>query len=514
MTELDRKAIPISEPDIKPNDEVFHLEDVPTKPGDGGIVVLTAEEKARVKHLVRRIDLRMLGIVLMYIMNQLDRSNMPAARLKGFQKDLKMTDSEYSAVISILYVGYIFAQVPSNLLLNYCGRPSLYLPFWMVCWGIVSACTGICTSFAGAFVCRLVLGWVESPLFPGAIFVLSKWYTRKELAKRVTMLWMANFISNALNGLISAGILAGTDGLRGHPGWRWLFWIDGAMTIFLALCMVFIIPDFPHNDRWLSFSDRALAQKRLALETGEADEDSDMSLLTTLKLVVTDIKCWLVLLSVFGQLIAQSFQQFFPTIVATLGYGSTDSLLLTCPPWVFAGIVAYVNAYYSDKRGRRFEHLIGPYFIALIGFIIAATTTKPGPRYVSMFLMCTVNAGYLLNYPWLSAIIPRPPAKRAVAIAFVNSLGNLATVAGSFIFPTKWAPRYYQTWAVMCVAIAFAVTMALSLRLHLVRLNKKMDQGSYIDENGRMQVAALTNEALSGSQRVAEGNVTVWRYQL
>jgi hypothetical protein len=41
---------------------------------------------------------------------------------------------------------------------------------------------------------------------------------------------MANFISNSLNGLISAGILAGTNGKLGHAGWRWLFWIDGAMS--------------------------------------------------------------------------------------------------------------------------------------------------------------------------------------------------------------------------------------------------------------------------------------------
>jgi hypothetical protein len=47
-----------------------------------------------------------------------------------------MTDSQYSTCISILYVGYIFAQIPSNFLLNWCGRPSLYLPLWMAAWGV------------------------------------------------------------------------------------------------------------------------------------------------------------------------------------------------------------------------------------------------------------------------------------------------------------------------------------------------------------------------------------------
>jgi hypothetical protein len=53
---------------------------------------------------------------------------------------------------------------------------------------------------------------------------------------------MANFISNSLNGLISAGILAGTNGKLGHAGWRWLFWIDGAMSESKCAC---VCPSLP-----------------------------------------------------------------------------------------------------------------------------------------------------------------------------------------------------------------------------------------------------------------------------
>jgi hypothetical protein len=59
-----------------------------------------------------------------------------------------------------------------------------------------------------------------------------------------------------------------------------------------------------------------------------------------------------------------------------LGYNSTITLLLTAPPWVFAGIVAYCNAYVSDVRQRRFEHLAAPYVLAIVGFIMAATTSQ------------------------------------------------------------------------------------------------------------------------------------------
>jgi MFS family permease len=71
------------------------------------------------------------------------------------------------AGLSILFVSYIIAQVPSNLLLNHLGRPSLYLGFFVCAWGLVSALTCLVKSYAGIIVCRLMLGFMEAPFFPG-----------------------------------------------------------------------------------------------------------------------------------------------------------------------------------------------------------------------------------------------------------------------------------------------------------------------------------------------------------
>ena len=51
-------------------------------------------------------------------------------------------------------------QVPSNALLNYAGRPSLYLGFFTTAWGLVSAVTSQVQSFGGIVACRLILGIV------------------------------------------------------------------------------------------------------------------------------------------------------------------------------------------------------------------------------------------------------------------------------------------------------------------------------------------------------------------
>ena len=47
-----------------------------------------------------------------------DRSNIGNARVAGLQQDLKMTNYQYSIALTITYIPYIAAELPSNLLLK------------------------------------------------------------------------------------------------------------------------------------------------------------------------------------------------------------------------------------------------------------------------------------------------------------------------------------------------------------------------------------------------------------
>lgn len=186
---------------------------------------MTPEHRAAVeKSLKRKLDTRCALFVLIYIMNYLDRNNIAAARLKGLQTDLKLDDTQYATCLSILYVGYILMQVPSNMLINRIARPSLYLSAVMTLWGLISTLSGIANGFAGMVTIRFFLGFVEAAFLPGALLILSKWYTRRELTTRNAILFCGNLISNAFSALIGAGVLSNMQGVLGHAAWRWLFW--------------------------------------------------------------------------------------------------------------------------------------------------------------------------------------------------------------------------------------------------------------------------------------------------
>lgn len=99
------------------------------------------------KALVRKIDIRIFPVlILLFILNFIDRNNFANARLNGLEQDLHLTDLQYQTCISILLVGYVSMQVPSNMFLNYISRPSLYLCSCVAIWGAISACTAATVS--------------------------------------------------------------------------------------------------------------------------------------------------------------------------------------------------------------------------------------------------------------------------------------------------------------------------------------------------------------------------------
>ena len=96
----------------------------------------------------------------MYVMNYIDRNALPQARVQGLEEDIGLVGVQYNVALSILFVGYVSMQVPSNMILGLV-RPSWYLAGCMVVWGVVSGCTGAVHNFGGIVAARFFLGITE-----------------------------------------------------------------------------------------------------------------------------------------------------------------------------------------------------------------------------------------------------------------------------------------------------------------------------------------------------------------
>ncbi|KAJ4174139.1 hypothetical protein NW754_004554 [Fusarium falciforme] len=452
--------------------------------------------RARVeKRLKLKLDARCGLFVLIYIMNYLDRNNIAAARLRGLQEDLKLDDNEYATCLSILYVGYILMQVPSNIFINRIQRPSLYLAAIMLIWGLISTLSGNTYNFAGMVTVRFFLGFTEAAFLPGALLILSKWYTRRELTKRNAILFCGNLISNAFSALIAAGVLSKMDGVLGHASWRWLFWIEGAITMGIAIAAAFILPDLPHNTKGFSREELEVAQLRIIEDVGEADVDAEgQGPFDGLYMALTDPKIYVMMITFAAYVVGLSFNAFFPTLTGTLGLDYVPTLLMSSPPWLFSCIVSLIVAWSSDRSQEKFWHIVGPIGIGLVGFIISMCTGNVAARYVALFLQAASYAGYIVFYSWISSTFPRPPAKRAVAIALINAFAQLGNIAGSYVWGLK-DNGFRGSYGIVTAMFGATVVGALALRMMLVRMNKQLEEQEEAWETQRDVAQQMRDEA-------------------
>lgn len=90
--------------------------------------------------------------------------------------------------------------------------------------------------------------------------------------------------------------------------------IEGAMTVFVAICAFFILPNFPKTTGWLTPEERELAIWRLEEDAGEVDEDH-RSVLWGFKLAIRDIRVYILMLMILCIVSSGGVTNFFPTVL-------------------------------------------------------------------------------------------------------------------------------------------------------------------------------------------------------
>ncbi|KAK1974251.1 major facilitator superfamily transporter [Colletotrichum cereale] len=422
--------------------------------------------------LVRRLDWMIMPILWgMYWLNYLDRNAIALARLNTLEEDLDLTSNQYLTCVSILFVGYVIVGIPANMVVTRV-RPSLWMSSCMAVWAVISALTAASRNYTGLLLTRFFLGITEAPYYPGALYILATFYTRKELATRISILYTGNILATAFAGLIALGIFQ-MHGMAGIAGWKWLFIIQGAVTFLLAVVAYFVLPDEPLTTRWLTPEERVLANERILRDTvGNAGQTTTWSGLLE---AARDPKVWLFTLMQHCHLGANGFKNFFPTAVETLGFNETVTLVLTCPPYLIAGIVSIAWSYSSGRFNERTWHITIAKAVAVFGFILGCATLNPAARY---FAMVVFSVGtYAVNsiiLGWVSATCSQTKEKKASSLAIVNCIAVSSFIWTPYMWPKSDEPRYVMAMSSSAALSVATVLGAWAMRVWLMRENKKI----------------------------------------
>ncbi|KIP07689.1 hypothetical protein PHLGIDRAFT_409595 [Phlebiopsis gigantea 11061_1 CR5-6] len=371
-------------------------------------------------------------------------------------------------------------QIPSNMFLSRISRPSLYLPMCMIVWGFLSLLTGCANNFTQVLLTRVILGIVEASFFPGAVFLISRWYKHDELGMRTAILVCGVIFSNAFGALLASAILDSMQGVLGFAAWRWLFFVEGTTTIIVATSAVYILPDFPETTRpgWLTEEEVRLAVRRMQ-ENADMSEDYGVDtkgISDGFWLAISDPNTWILTMTQFFLTLSGGFTDWFPTIMSTLGYNPTITLLLCAPPYLLTTVITFIAARHSDMTRERCKHITVPLWITLIGLLIAMSTMSTTARYFSFSLLTVSYTGCAIFLGWQSNIFPSPPVKRAVALAFINAVSNVGNIFGSYIWQPSWAPTYRASLAICAISTCAAIASVHYVKRRLVKMNNTLHQ--------------------------------------
>ncbi|EPS37563.1 hypothetical protein H072_8747, partial [Dactylellina haptotyla CBS 200.50] len=210
--------------------------------------------EAEKKSIIRRIDLRIIIIIgAVYCFSLIDRNNMGTASVAGMNVALGMNvkNNGYSISNLVFFTLYILVQPFATILIRKFG-PRNFLTTIALLWGCTVMCMGFVKRWQQLLALRVVLGLFEGGFFPAVAYLLSTWYTRYEMGRRFSYVYMLAAIASAFSGLFGYGLMQ-MNGVGGLAGWRWIFIMEGIITVVLACgAFIFLVP-FPDADAHKAF---------------------------------------------------------------------------------------------------------------------------------------------------------------------------------------------------------------------------------------------------------------------
>ncbi|KAI0087632.1 MFS general substrate transporter [Irpex rosettiformis] len=416
----------------------------------------------------RKMDYTVLPIVtIIFFLCFLDKGNIGNARIAGLQKDLHMSNYQYSLAITITFLPYIVIELPSNLWLKRIG-PNIVLPLMALLWGVATTLQGTVTSYGGLIACRFFIGLFEGMLCglpPGCMLYLSSFYPRQQLQLRMSIFFAAPTVSGAFSGLLASAILH-MEGIGGKRGWAWVFILEGLFTTLFGFFALFVLPRTPSHVRLLTTEEKELVNRVLHDESSYDLSEKDnkvrwKDVWYTLKLP----QLWFIGMfgSFFNGASISGLTYFTPSIVASLGYTANRAQLMSVPPFAVAFVLAIASSYFADRYAKRGLVMIIFALLGITGFGIFLGSHHPHARYASLSLI--LPGTYAIAPPlvtWTANNCHSPYTTRATSIALLAVTTNSGGIFSTWLLGSWSKPPGYTAgaWVLMMFQVGIGLCSA------------------------------------------------------
>ncbi|KAK3936859.1 major facilitator superfamily domain-containing protein [Diplogelasinospora grovesii] len=460
-----------------------------------GTVDPSYEEEARMaRRVLFKMDTRILPVLaLLFLCSFLDRTNVGNAKIIGLETDLGISNLQYNQGLAVFYATYIASEIPSNLVLKKVS-PKIWLPLLTVVWGTVTMCLGFVRDFGSFFGVRAVLGFTEGGLLPGMVLYLSMLYTRQEMALRIGIFYTAASLSGAFGGLLARGLsaIAPRGGLE---GWRWIFIIEGLITVAAGLIAYLLLPTSLATAPFLNPEEREFAIQRIqgVLPSSNSErfntaiEQEERFKWSEVYRGVFNVQVWLTATAYLAILTGlYSFGLFLPTIVNDLHITSdaNQTQLWSVIPYAVATPITILIAFISDRLKLRGVVMLVTLPIAIAGYAGIANVASAPARFG---MTCLMSIGMYCSVPCILVWNSNNSAghyKRATTSALQLAVANCAGFIATFIYPNTDGPLYHRGHTIVLSFMVFAWFAILANVLYCRKINRDKRDGKYAQFEG------------------------------
>lgn len=328
-------------------------------------------------------------------------------------------------------------------------------------------------------------GMSEAAFFPLVIYYLTTFYRRGELARRLALFYAASNIANAFSGLLAFGVFHIKTGKL--EAWRYLFIIEGAATILVAVFAYWWLPKSAYEASFLTEEEKKLAFTRIQI---------DSSAIVGEKFVLKDALQIFKLPSTYGFLAIeiclgvpiQSVGLFMPQIINALEKDVVQVNLKTVAPNCVGAVFLLILAFTSDLTRIRFPFIALGFALTFCGFIIFAAIDVPhhlSVAYFAAFMMVWgTSAPSVLLSTWYNNNVAHE-GRRVTLTSVGVPLANLMGVVSSNIFRDKDKPKYVPALATTAAFGATGCCIALLLGAYMVFDNRRRNKKQGVSLSAR-----------------------------
>ncbi len=379
------------------------------------------ERRAIGKVWRRVVPLLSLALLCAY----LDRVNIGFAALQ-MNEALGLTNTTFGFASGVFAIGYALFAIPSTLMLHRLGARR-WLTFIAVIWGLASTATAFVETAPQLYGARFVLGAAEAGFAPGAILCFTTWFPSAYRGRVLASFLLISPLGFLLGGPLSS-LLLSLDGHYGFAGWQWLFVVEAAPTLLLAMVLLLFLPDAPGEVSWLSGDEKSWLTRKLDDERNVIAKASPEA--GSIGSAFADPRVWLlVAVNLAAGTAGVGATMFLPLIVKSMGFSTWDAGFVVTAPALAGGASLLVWGFVSDRaRNRALIIAIGCAMLAT-GLLLGAFIL---PSAWAIAALCLAMAGYngAVVALWTLPNTFLIGAGAAVGVSIVNVASHLGAFTG------------------------------------------------------------------------------------